>query len=288
MAQKAMEGEKFFDESLAQNRKRLYLCSANEAGQGHSPAGLERCSHIAEVIGSNPIVPTSSRERGGCTTMERPPFSFYTPVARPPAGRKASSRHAPHTATPPSFRQRGPPYPQPPLSPLTDAARCVGRCSALREPMQRDAWTDAARCVDRCSTMREPMQRDAMNVQPRLDDGRGASRQNTRLPRPTLTVRCASPNGAQDSRIQEPATRPSPPGQSAERASGAPRTQPKGQPPRHRHPPHSIPRAPPPPLKPHPEGAERTARGEISHVTASFFGKNTWWGTQKEVPLHAS
>ena len=27
--------------------------------QGRSPAGLERCSHIAEVIGSNPIVPTS-------------------------------------------------------------------------------------------------------------------------------------------------------------------------------------------------------------------------------------
>lgn len=26
--------------------------------EGHSPVGLERCSHIAEVIGSSPIVPT--------------------------------------------------------------------------------------------------------------------------------------------------------------------------------------------------------------------------------------
>ena len=26
--------------------------------QGRSPVGLERCSHIAEVIGSSPIVPT--------------------------------------------------------------------------------------------------------------------------------------------------------------------------------------------------------------------------------------
>ena len=30
--------------------------------QGRSPAGLERCSHIAEVIGSNPIVPTTEKE----------------------------------------------------------------------------------------------------------------------------------------------------------------------------------------------------------------------------------
>ena len=29
--------------------------------KGHSPAGLERCSHIAEVPGSNPGVPTSVR-----------------------------------------------------------------------------------------------------------------------------------------------------------------------------------------------------------------------------------
>ena len=26
--------------------------------KGRSPVGLERCSHIAEVIGSSPIVPT--------------------------------------------------------------------------------------------------------------------------------------------------------------------------------------------------------------------------------------
>ena len=29
--------------------------------QGHSPVGLERCSHIAEVIGSSPIVPTTNK-----------------------------------------------------------------------------------------------------------------------------------------------------------------------------------------------------------------------------------
>ena len=31
--------------------------------QGRSPAGLERCSHIAEVIGSNPIVPTLLKKK---------------------------------------------------------------------------------------------------------------------------------------------------------------------------------------------------------------------------------
>ena len=50
---------KIFRKEVAQNKKRHYLCNANEDRQGHSPAGLERCSHIAEVIGSNPIVPTS-------------------------------------------------------------------------------------------------------------------------------------------------------------------------------------------------------------------------------------
>ena len=31
--------------------------------QGRSPVGLERCSHIAEVIGSSPIVPTPTEEK---------------------------------------------------------------------------------------------------------------------------------------------------------------------------------------------------------------------------------
>ena len=35
-----------------------YLKDTHEGIQGRSPAGLERCSHIAEVIGSSPIVPT--------------------------------------------------------------------------------------------------------------------------------------------------------------------------------------------------------------------------------------
>ena len=30
--------------------------------QGYSPDGLERCSHIAEVIGSSPIIPTNPKK----------------------------------------------------------------------------------------------------------------------------------------------------------------------------------------------------------------------------------
>ncbi len=43
-------------------RKRCYLCSP--ALQGRSSAGLERFSHIEEVIGSNPIVPTPQSRAG--------------------------------------------------------------------------------------------------------------------------------------------------------------------------------------------------------------------------------
>ena len=70
--------------SLAQNRKRLYLCTANEAGQGHSSAGLERFSHIEEVIGSNPIVPTSTEEPKRTQHQGAPAFSFhpYSPSRR--------------------------------------------------------------------------------------------------------------------------------------------------------------------------------------------------------------
>ena len=44
----------------------------------------------------------------------------------------------------------------------TDAAHCVGRCSALRWQMQRTALADAARCVGGCSTVRWRMQRTAL------------------------------------------------------------------------------------------------------------------------------
>lgn len=37
-------------------------CRQTEGRQGYSPDGLERCSHIAEVIGSSPIVPTPIRK----------------------------------------------------------------------------------------------------------------------------------------------------------------------------------------------------------------------------------
>ncbi len=72
--------------SLARNRKRLYLCTANEAGQGHSSAGLERFSHIEEVIGSNPIVPTSTAEPKRTHHQGAPAFSFH-PTPPPAAAR---------------------------------------------------------------------------------------------------------------------------------------------------------------------------------------------------------
>ena len=77
--------------SLARNRKRLYLCTANEAGQGHSSAGLERFSHIEEVIGSNPIVPTSTAEPKRTHRQGAPAFSFH-PYPPPAAARKLEIR----------------------------------------------------------------------------------------------------------------------------------------------------------------------------------------------------
>lgn len=78
--------------SLARNRKRLYLCTANEAGQGHSSAGLERFSHIEEVIGSNPIVPTSTAEPKRTHHQGAPAFSFH-PYPPPAAARKLEIRN---------------------------------------------------------------------------------------------------------------------------------------------------------------------------------------------------
>ena len=58
----------FFQFFFGGMKKSLYLCIrkreqqwlfiARVMIQGRSPVGLERCSHIAEVIGSSPIVPT--------------------------------------------------------------------------------------------------------------------------------------------------------------------------------------------------------------------------------------
>lgn len=62
--------------SFCWNAKKAYLCAcdrrrqrARRVGrrcgrQGYSPDGLERCSHIAEVIGSSPIIPTSPKSPG--------------------------------------------------------------------------------------------------------------------------------------------------------------------------------------------------------------------------------
>ncbi len=36
--------------------------SLRRGKQGYSPDGLERCSHIAEVIGSSPIIPTNPQK----------------------------------------------------------------------------------------------------------------------------------------------------------------------------------------------------------------------------------
>ena len=46
--------------SLAVSQILHTFAPANEKTEGRSPVGLERCSHIAEVPGSSPGVPTSS------------------------------------------------------------------------------------------------------------------------------------------------------------------------------------------------------------------------------------
>ena len=48
----------FFLKSFAVFNKIVYLCIRLTKVKGHSPVGLERCSHIAEVPGSSPGVPT--------------------------------------------------------------------------------------------------------------------------------------------------------------------------------------------------------------------------------------
>ena len=42
----------------------LFITFATQNKEGRSPVGLERRSHIAEVIGSSPIVPTSFQQPG--------------------------------------------------------------------------------------------------------------------------------------------------------------------------------------------------------------------------------
>ena len=58
--------KKIFGKTFGGLRIYSYLCSRIKR-QGHSPVGLERCSHIAEVPGSSPGVPTEriSAERWG-------------------------------------------------------------------------------------------------------------------------------------------------------------------------------------------------------------------------------
>ena len=48
---------------FARLQKKVYLCSRNWATEGRSPVGLERCSHIAEVPGSSPGVPTQAKNK---------------------------------------------------------------------------------------------------------------------------------------------------------------------------------------------------------------------------------
>lgn len=49
---------------LVYKKNILLQCRRYQRGgkQGYSPDGLERCSHIAEVIGSSPIIPTLSKK----------------------------------------------------------------------------------------------------------------------------------------------------------------------------------------------------------------------------------
>ena len=54
--------KKIFGKTFGGLRIYSYLCSQIKR-QGHSPVGLERCSHIAEVPGSSPGVPTYKNPR---------------------------------------------------------------------------------------------------------------------------------------------------------------------------------------------------------------------------------
>lgn len=49
---------------LVYKKSILLQCRRYQRGgkQGYSPDGLERCSHIAEVIGSSPIIPTQPKK----------------------------------------------------------------------------------------------------------------------------------------------------------------------------------------------------------------------------------
>ena len=59
-------------ESFGESKKCITF--AHDFGQGRSSAGLERFSHIEEVIGSSPIVPTTKIAKSRLSTLGD--FSF--------------------------------------------------------------------------------------------------------------------------------------------------------------------------------------------------------------------
>ena len=79
----------------------MYFCIRNREAQGRSPVGLERCSHIAEVIGSSPIVPTSRKSktpRKAATHLvfASQPFAFSGSFHPLGTEDPAASNHSPH------------------------------------------------------------------------------------------------------------------------------------------------------------------------------------------------
>ena len=81
--------------------KSLYFCIRNREAQGRSPVGLERCSHIAEVIGSSPIVPTSRKSKtpqkaATHSVFASQPFVFSGSFHPLGAEVPAASNHSPH------------------------------------------------------------------------------------------------------------------------------------------------------------------------------------------------
>ena len=54
--------QNFFFEIFV-NIQEIFSSLQSQTEEGRSSAGLERFSHIEEVIGSNPIVPTGTRNR---------------------------------------------------------------------------------------------------------------------------------------------------------------------------------------------------------------------------------
>ncbi len=242
---KSAQERNFFAKNLVQYRKRHYLCTANEAGQGHSPAGLERCSHIAEVIGSNPIVPTSQHERGGRTFMERPPLLCMRTAPRAHGGfrnhthklRADATRTLPHTheAAPTDIRQHNPPHAPRQHCPHIQASQSTRPGSTVRasspdaesaaphQPTRRHRTFVQPGLNDDRSALHQPTQRPALTVQPRL---------NEKMTRPLHQTH--HPTHKHAARRTHPSTAPQP----------RPRMPHPGTPPTPSTPPHSPPQPP--------------------------------------------